>query len=391
MDIVGGCCGTTPEHIAKIVEKVEEQAARAIARVPATCAATRPSSAGSRPDQGSRTPNFLMVGERTNVTGSARFRKLITANDYEAALEVALEQVRGGANVLDVNMDEGMLDSEACMTTFLNLIATEPEISRIPIMIDSSKWSVIEAGLRCLQGKGIVNSISPQGGRGGLPGEGPRRSSASARASWSWPSTRRARPTDEDRKVEICKRAYDLLTERGRLPPRTSSSTPTSSPSAPASRSTPTTRSPSSRRPADQGGLPRRQGLRRRQQPVVQLPRQQRRCARRSTRPSSTTPSKAGMDMGIVNAGMIQVYEDIPEDLLERVEDLIFNRPRRHRAADRVRGDALRRRQEARGGPLLARGTAWRSASPTPSSTASSTSSTRTPRRRARATTAPST
>ncbi len=127
--------------------------------------------------------NFLMIGERTNVTGSARFMELIKKGDFTTALEVALDQVRGGANILDVNMDEGMLDSEQAMTTFLNLVATEPEIARIPIMVDSSKWSVIEAGLKCIQGKGVVNSISLK--------EGPRTSSrrrapcgATGRGSW---------------------------------------------------------------------------------------------------------------------------------------------------------------------------------------------------------------
>ncbi len=113
--------------------------------------------------------NFVMVGERTNVTGSAKFRKLIEANDYDAALEVARQQVESGANMLDVNMDEGMLNSEAAMHKFLNLIAAEPDISRVPIMIDSSKWSVIEAGLKCVQGKSIVNSISHEGRRGAVP------------------------------------------------------------------------------------------------------------------------------------------------------------------------------------------------------------------------------
>jgi 5-methyltetrahydrofolate--homocysteine methyltransferase len=125
-----------------------------------------------------------MIGERTNVTGSARFAEAHQGGRLRpTALEVALDQVRGGANILDVNMDEGMLDSEAAMTRFLNLVASEPEVARIPIMIDSSKWSVIEAGLRCVQGKAIVNSISPQGGRGRLPRQGPRSCAATAPAS----------------------------------------------------------------------------------------------------------------------------------------------------------------------------------------------------------------
>ena len=155
VNAVGGCCGTTPEHIAAIAEAVSGLPPR---EVPAP--RPLPRFAGLEPFSVEADTGFVMVGERTNVTGSARFRRLIEADDYTGAVDVALEQVRGGANVLDVNMDEGMLDSEAAMTRFLNLIATEPEIARLPIMVDSSRWSVIQAGLRCLQGKGIVNSIS---------------------------------------------------------------------------------------------------------------------------------------------------------------------------------------------------------------------------------------
>ena len=158
VNIVGGCCGTTPDHIRAIAESVSTLRPR---RQPDATDATAFSQFSGlevltlRPDS-----NFLMVGERTNVTGSKRFARLITGGQFGEAAQVALDQVRGGANILDVNMDEGMLDSEAAMTTFLNLIATEPEIARIPVMIDSSKWTVLEAGLKCVQGKAIVNSIS---------------------------------------------------------------------------------------------------------------------------------------------------------------------------------------------------------------------------------------
>ena len=137
----------------------------------------------------------MNIGERTNVTGSPRFAKLVQAGQYEEAVAVARQQVEGGAQILDVNMDEGMLDSEKAMTTFLNLVAAEPDVARIPIMVDSSRWTVLEAGLKCLQGKGIVNSISPEGRRGGVQGARPARSAATGRGWWSWPSTRRARPT----------------------------------------------------------------------------------------------------------------------------------------------------------------------------------------------------
>src|SRR5205814_8521843 len=154
-NIVGGCCGTGPDHIARIAAAVAGAAPRARPTPPARTrfSGLEPFTIG--PDTG-----FVMIGERTNVTGSARFRRLIEADDYQGALKVALEQVRGGANLLDVNMDADLLDSERAMTTFLNLLATEPEVARIPIMVDSSRWSVLDAGLKCLQGKGVVNSIS---------------------------------------------------------------------------------------------------------------------------------------------------------------------------------------------------------------------------------------
>ncbi|HAN62860.1 MAG TPA: methionine synthase, partial [Rhizobiales bacterium] len=162
--------------------------------------------------------NFVMVGERTNVTGSARFRKLIEANDYAAALEVARDQVANGANMLDVNMDEGMLDSEAAMVTFLNLVAAEPDIARVPIMIDSSKWSVIEAGLKCVQGKSIVNSISmKEGERPFLEHARKVRRYGAAVVVMAFDEQGQAETAE--RKFAICKRAYDLLTERVGFPP----------------------------------------------------------------------------------------------------------------------------------------------------------------------------
>src|SRR5690606_27120268 len=154
-NLVGGCCGTTPEHIAAIRAAVDGLTPRAVP----TDLPRFTSYAGLEPLTVRPDSNFQTVGERTNVTGSKRFRRLVTSGDFAGAAEVALDQVRGGANILDVNMDEAMLDSEQAMTTFLNLIATEPEIARLPVMIDSSRWSVLEAGLKCVQGKAIVNSI----------------------------------------------------------------------------------------------------------------------------------------------------------------------------------------------------------------------------------------
>ncbi len=162
--------------------------------------------------------NFVMVGERTNVTGSARFRKLIEANDFAAALEVARQQVENGANMLDVNMDEGMLDSEAAMVTFLNLLAAEPDISRVPIMINSSKWSVIEAGLKCVQGKSVVNSISMKEGEGPFLDHAKKvRRYGAAVVVMAFDEQGQAETAE--RKFEICKRAYKLLTEKVGFPP----------------------------------------------------------------------------------------------------------------------------------------------------------------------------
>ncbi|MBA2383600.1 MAG: homocysteine S-methyltransferase family protein, partial [Actinobacteria bacterium] len=161
VNVVGGCCGTTPEHTRAIAAAVEGLAPRVVPERP-----RRPRFSGLEPFEIGPDTGFVMIGERTNVTGSARFRRLIEANDYQGAVDVALEQVRGGANLLDVNMDADLLDGERAMTTFLNLLATEPEVARIPIVVDSSRFSVLEAGLKCVQGKGIVNSISLKEGEG---------------------------------------------------------------------------------------------------------------------------------------------------------------------------------------------------------------------------------
>src|ERR687896_1017290 len=155
VNIVGGCCGTTPEHVAAIAAAIRGQTPRQVPR-----SRGRPRFSGLEPFEIGPDTGFVMVGERTNVTGSARFRELIEGDDFQEAVEVALEQVRGGANLLDVNMDADLLESEEAMTTFLNVVATEPEVARLPIMVDSSRPSVLEAGLKCVQGKGVVNSIS---------------------------------------------------------------------------------------------------------------------------------------------------------------------------------------------------------------------------------------
>ncbi len=207
VNIVGGCCGTTPEHIAHIAESVATLPPR---RPPAL--ETRCRLSGLEPLNLGPDSLFVNVGERTNVTGSAKFRRLIEADDYAGALEIARQQVASGAQVIDVNMDEGMLDSESAMVRFLNLVAAEPDVARVPVMIDSSKWSVIEAGLKCLQGKGIVNSISlKEGERPFLQQARLLRAYGAAVVVMSFDEQGQADTVE--RKVEICKRSYRLLTE----------------------------------------------------------------------------------------------------------------------------------------------------------------------------------
>src|SRR5207244_7503454 len=155
LNVAGGCCGTRPEHTRAIAAAMQDLTPR---RVPERVARTRWS--GLEPSEITEDTGFVVIGERTNVTGSARFRRLVEAGDFSGAVDVALEQVRGGANLIDVNMDADLLDSDAAMTRFLNLLATEPEVARLPIMVDSSRWSTLEAGLKCLQGKGVANSLS---------------------------------------------------------------------------------------------------------------------------------------------------------------------------------------------------------------------------------------
>jgi len=213
VNVVGGCCGTTPEHIARIADAVAGLPPREVPAPP-----TRTRFSGLEPFEIDADTGFVMIGERTNVTGSARFRRLIEAGDHQGATDVALEQVRGGANLLDVNMDADLLDSEREMTTFLNLVATEPEVARIPIMIDSSRWSVLEAGLRCVQGKAVVNSISLKEGEEQFLEQARRiRQHGAGVVVMAFDEQGQADTTE--RKVAICGRAYDLLTQRIGFPP----------------------------------------------------------------------------------------------------------------------------------------------------------------------------
>ncbi|AVT36792.1 methionine synthase [Plantactinospora sp. BB1] len=328
VNIVGGCCGTGPEHIARIAEAVAGRAPRPVPTVPGATRFSGLEPFAIGPDTG-----FVMIGERTNVTGSARFRRLIEADDYQAAVDVALEQVRGGANILDVNMDADLLDSERAMTTFLNLIATEPEVARIPIMIDSSRWSVLEAGLKCVQGKGIVNSISLKEGEETFLEQARRiRDYGAGVVVMAFDELGQADTTE--RKVSICARAYDLLTQRAGFAPTDIVFDPNVL--------------------AVATGISEHNGYAKAF--IEALPLIKERCpgARTSGGISNLSFSfrgndvvreamhsafllhavRAGLDMGIVNAGQLAVYQDIPADLLELVEDVLFDR--RPDATDRL-------------------------------------------------------
>ncbi|WP_084468128.1 methionine synthase [Actinokineospora inagensis] len=328
VNIVGGCCGTTPEHIAAIAQAVKGLDPRP---VPTVAKASRFS--GLEPFEIGADTGFVMIGERTNVTGSAKFRRLIEADNHQGAVDVALDQVRGGANLLDVNMDADLLDSEQAMTTFLNLIATEPEVARIPIMVDSSRWSVLEAGLKCVQGKGVVNSISLK------EGEEPFLAQAAKIRDYGagvvvMAFDEKGQADTAHRKVEICARAYDLLTLRAGFPAEDIVFDPNVL--------------------AVATGIPEHNGYAKAF--IDALPLIKERCpgARTSGGISNLSFSfrgndtvreamhsaflfhavRAGLDMGIVNAGQLVVYEDIPKDLLELVEDVLFDR--REDATDRL-------------------------------------------------------
>ncbi len=320
LNIVGGCCGTTPAHIRAIAEAVRSATPHSIAQPER---ATRLS--GLEPLTFRRDMNFVNVGERTNVTGSPKFAQLILNDQFEEALAVALQQVEAGAQIIDINMDEGMLDSEQAMTTFLNYVASEPDIARVPIMIDSSKWSVIEAGLRAVQGKGVVNSISLK--------EGEETFKQHARLVRRYGAAvivmafdERGQADTTERKVEISTRAYHILTEEVGFPPEDII--------------------------FDPNILTIATGMEEHANYAVNFIEATRRI--KATLPHAKVSGgvsnlsfsfrgnntvreamhtaflyhaiQAGMDMGIVNAGQLGIYEEIPKDLLELVEDVILNR-----------------------------------------------------------------
>ncbi len=342
VNIVGGCCGTTPEHVRQIVAAVEGVTPR---EIPELRRATRFS--GLEPLELRPDSNFTMIGERTNITGSARFRRLVERGDFQAALDVANEQVRGGANLLDVNMDADLLDGERAMTTFLNLVATEPEVARIPIVIDSSRWSVLEAGLKCVQGKGVVNSLSLK------EGEDPFLEQARTVRRYGagvvvMAFDEEGQAETAERKVAICERAYRLLVEEVGFPPEDLIFDPNIL--------------------AVATGIEEHRGFAKAF--LEALPLLKERCPGAKTSGGISNLSfafrgndavreamhsaflyhaiRAGLDMGIVNAGQLVVYEDIEPELHELVEDVIFDRrpdatERLVEYAGRVRGEATRR------------------------------------------------
>jgi 5-methyltetrahydrofolate--homocysteine methyltransferase len=320
VNIVGGCCGTTPEHIKCIAERAAKYAPRKKPVVEPYLRLSGLEAVTLTPET-----NFANIGERTNITGSPKFSKLILAEDYEAALAVALQQVEGGAQIIDINMDEGMIDSEAVMVKFLNLVASEPDIAKLPIMIDSSKWTVIEAGLKCLQGKGIVNSISLK--------EGEEKFIEYARKILSYGAAAVVMAFDEtgqadslERRKEICERSYRILVDKVGFPPQDII--------------------------FDPNILTVATGLEEHNNYAVDFIEATRWIKQNlpyakvsggvsnisfSFRGNNTVREAmhsaflyhaigAGLDMGIVNAGMLEVYEEIPKNLLELVEDVLLNR-----------------------------------------------------------------
>ena len=328
VNIVGGCCGTTAEYIRQIAEAVAPVKPR-----PRQVPTGFSSYSGLEPLTIRPETNFIMVGERTNITGSRKFARLIRANDYEAAVAVAREQVQDGANIIDVNMDEGLIDGPEAMTTFLNLIAAEPDIARVPIMIDSSSWSVLEAGLKCVQGKSIVNSISLK--------EGEEKFLEQARVIRRYGAAVVVMAFDEqgqavtrDHKVAICERAHRILTEQVGFA--------------------------SEDIIFDVNILTVGTGIEEHNNYAVEFIEAVRELKKRlplvktsggvsnvsfSFRGNDTVREAmnaaflyhaihAGLDMGIVNPGQLEVYDEIPKDLLERVEDVLLNR--RPDATDRL-------------------------------------------------------
>ena len=320
VNVVGGCCGTTPDHIRQLNETIRGKTPRQIPKVAVRCRLSGLEPLNLGPDD-----LFVNVGERSNVTGSAHFRRLIEAGDYAEAVQIARQQVENGAQIIDVNMDEGMLDSEKAMQTYLNLIASEPDVARVPVMIDSSKWTVIETGLRCMQGKSIVNSISLK--------EGEESFIKQARLGRDYGAAVVVMAFDEqgqadsvERKVAICRRCYDILTNEVGMDPADIIFDPNVFAVA------------TGIEEHNRYGLDFIDATRLIKQTLPHV--------RVSGGVSNVSFSfrgnsivreaihsvflfhaiRAGMDMGIVNAGQLAIYEDLPRELRDAVEDVILNR-----------------------------------------------------------------
>ncbi|MDJ0910372.1 MAG: methionine synthase [Woeseiaceae bacterium] len=320
LNMVGGCCGTTQEHIRAIREAVADASPRPVPERPVACRLSGLEPLNIKPDA-----LFVNVGERCNVTGSARFRRLIEADDYVTAVEVARQQVEDGAQIIDVNMDEGMLDSEQAMVTFLNLIASEPDVAKLPIMIDSSKWSVIEAGLRCVQGKGVVNSISLK--------EGEEPFVEQARLVRDYGAAVIVMAFDEqgqadtvERKVEICARSYRILVDEVGFDPADIIFDPNIFAVA------------TGIEEHAEYGIAFIEATRRIKDELphamvsggvsnVSFSFRGNNVVREAIHSVFLYHAiRAGLDMGIVNAGQLAIYENLPEDLRDAVEDVILNR-----------------------------------------------------------------
>ncbi|MEM0991958.1 MAG: methionine synthase [Bacteroidota bacterium] len=353
VNVIGGCCGTTPDHIRLMSEAVKGIVPRSIPKADPYTMLSGLEPLVIRPET-----NFVNVGERTNVTGSRKFARLIKSGDYDEALSVALHQVEGGAQIIDVNMDEGLLDSEEVMVEFLNLVMAEPDIAKLPIMIDSSKFSVIEAGLKCVQGKCVVNSISMKEGEAEFIRQAKivRRYGAAA-VVMAFDEMGQA--DTAERKVEICERAYHILVNQVGFDPSDiifdpnifAVATGIEEHNEYAVNFIEATREIKTRCPGAKisGGVSN-----------ISFSFRGNNVVREAMHSAFLYHAiDAGMDMGIVNAGMIEVYEDIPEDLLNRVEDVLFNK--RNDATERLTEFA--EQLKGSGGKAVKKDLAWRESS----------------------------
>ena len=340
INLVGGCCGSTPAHIRAIADAVRGLPPRVPPAIEPWLRLSGLEALTLRPDS-----NFLNVGERTNVTGSPKFAKLILAGKYDEALTIARQQIDNGAQVIDINMDEGMLDSEQAMTHFLNLVASEPDIARVPVMIDSSRWTVIEAGLRCLQGKGIVNSISLKEGEEKFL-EQARRIRLYGAAVVVMAFDERGQADSYERKIEVCERSYRLLTTQAGFPPEDiifdpnvlTVATGMEEHNRYAVAFIEATRWIKQNLPRAKvsGGVSN-----------ISFSFRGNNAVREAMHSAFLFHAiRAGMDMGIVNPGLLAVYEEIPADLRERVEDVLLDR--RPDATERLIGFAESVKQQTK-------------------------------------------